>query len=730
MSTSSGSGAARRIGRLRRYALLVGLLLLSACATGQQATGPFPRFSEFAGAEVRRVSFSGDLRIPRDSLHAVVSTRPSRCRFIFLPICVPFTSLGRDEYRLDLNELARDVARVQLYHRDHGYYGAQVAPNVEDAGEDRVDVEFVIAPGRQVILRELRVEGVDTIIPAEQLASAMPLREDEPFGRVAFLASADTIRLRLLQQGYAYAEVLRNYALDTIAGVAEVEFVAIPGPIVSVDTIIFEGNERLSERTLRRQVTFREGDVLRAVDLNRSQRGLYNLDMVNFASVRLAPDTLQLAAEREDATVLVQVVEAAQYAVEATAGFGTVDCFRTGGRWINRNFIGGGRRLEVLGSLSRIGVGDPTNIGLDPRVCAPLGHEGFLGLSGFDVRDRLDYQLSANLQQPSIFGTLNQLAVNLHADRLSESDAYIRESIGGRVSAVREVQGGSTLLTTTVEIQNGRTLASPALLCVGFDTCTQEDLELLRQRRWSNSVSLAAVRDATWTDQALTRGYVVRGAVDYASPILGSDDNYLRVLAEGSHYMPLFRPGWVLASNLRGGRFLRGILRRDSGYIPPERRFYAGGPNSVRGYSRNALGPTAYIVPEIGVERSDTIGSATGGTQMAVGSVELRTPSPWLGDVMRLAFFVDAGHVSAPGAELVRSSGLRITPGAGVRFITPVGPFRLDVAYNLHPDPRETGPLYLVDPRVGLILQNPEYTPPRPGFLGRFRIQFALGQAF
>jgi outer membrane protein assembly factor BamA len=570
--------------------------------------------------------------------------------------------------------------------------------------------------------------GADTILPTEELLAAIPLELDAPFGRADFFASADTIRARLLQQGHAYAEVLRNFALDTVADVAEAEFVTIPGPMVYIDTIVFEGNERLTEPTLRRHLTIQEGQVLRDVELARTQRNLYNLDMVNFAAVRLAPDTLQQEQELEQATVLVQMVEAAQYAVEASAGFGTVDCLRTSAQWINRNFLDGGRRLELAGSVSRIGVGSPVDLGLERSVCSALGEEAFLGLETLDVRDRIDYTVRANLQQPSIFGTENRLAVDLHADRISEPDAYIRESVGGSVSAVRQFELGQTVVTTAVEVNRGRTIASPAILCVGFDTCTQDDFDLLTQARWSNSLALGAVRDRTRSDGEGSRGYLARGSIDWASAAFGSDDNYLRLLLEGSTYRTL-RPGWVLAGNLRGGRFIRGLLGPDVGYIPPEQRFYAGGPNSVRGFTRNALGPTSYVVPLVdGTFSEDTIRSATGGTQMLVSSIELRMPSPFMSELTRLAVFLDAGHVTAPGSGLRSPGGIRFTPGAGVRFLTPVGPFRLDLAYN--PYPPEIGPLYLIDPAAGLILIDSAYRPEPGGFLSRLRVQFALGQAF
>jgi outer membrane protein insertion porin family len=739
MTNRAGSTSTAGFGR-RLGAVLIALLGgLAACAPEPPQTGPFPRFAEFQGQEVARVTFSGDIVFPRDSLAVVVRTRPSRCSFLLLPICLPFRGIGREEYRLDLRVLAQDISRIQLYHRDHGYYNAQVAPNVQSAGPDRVAVDFVMDPGRQVILRELTVQGVEGIVEEADLVRALPLRVGQPFGRQAFLSSADSIRADLLRRGHAYAEVLRNYGVDTIAGVAEAEFVALAGPVVVVDTVLIEGNERISDRAVRRQLAFREGDVLRMADLNRSQRNLYGVDMVSFATVQIAPDTLQVDVQQEQATVIVQIVEAAQYAVEASAGFGTVDCFRTGGRWVDRNFLGGGRRLEVSGSLSRIGVGAPLDLGLERSVCSALGEEGFLGLAGFDVQDRLDYRAVASFTQPSIFGTQNQLGLNLHSERISEAEAYVRESTGGRITGVRELDAGPTILTTTLEVERGRTLANPAVLCVGFDTCTQEDLEFLRQSRWSNSLSVAALRDGQWTDGITSRGYVLRGGLDWASPALGSDDNYLRGVVEATGYQPL-QPGWVLAANLRLGRFLLGILGPEEGYIPPERRFYAGGPNSVRGFARNALGPTSYVAlpvladpgtPDaepVPVDERPIVGSASGGTQMVVASTEIRFPSPWMGGLVRMAAFVDAGHVSAPGAPLIDFDGIRFTPGVGVRVLTPVGPFRLDLAYNPY-DP-QVGPLYTVDPVQGLVLRDPNYQPAPPSFLGRFRLQFALGQAF
>jgi outer membrane protein assembly factor BamA len=210
-------------------------------------------------------------------------------------------------------------------------------------------------------------------------------------------------------------------------------------------------------------------------------------------------------------------------------------------------------------------------------------------------------------------------------------------------------------MTATANLENGLTLADPVVFCTGFETCDPEAIEVLQQRRWSNSIGVTAIQDRSVGGPNPTGGHQLRGAVDFASPLFLSDDQYLRFLGDGAAYR-LLRPGFVLAGRLLVGSFLQGTIGEDE-FIPPDRRFYAGGPNSVRGFRRNELGPRVYV-QEATLEDGEVattgspIGAATGGTQMLVSSVELRMPSPIFRQNIRFATFVDAGQVWARGSEL------------------------------------------------------------------------------
>jgi outer membrane protein insertion porin family/translocation and assembly module TamA len=149
------------------------------------------------------------------------------------------------------------------------------------------------------------------------------------------------------------------------------------------------------------------------------------------------------------------------------------------------------------------------------------------------------------------------------------------------------------------------------------------------------------------------------------------------------------------------------LIRNVSQYVPPQERLYAGGPNSVRGFRFNELGPIVYVIDTASYDIVDsTDGNTyyrqasgttnwravpTGGNTILVANLEARLPSPFLRDIIRYAVFVDAGEVwnrersaDAPGRGFTR---LRVTPGAGIRVSSPVGPIRIDVGYNRYDRP-------------------------------------------
>ncbi len=133
--------------------------------------------------------------------------------------------------------------------------------------------------------------------------------------------------------------------------------------------------------------------------------------------------------------------------------------------------------------------------------------------------------------------------------------------------------------------------------------------------------------------------------------------------ASGSTYFDL-------SGNGRSVLALRGLVGEVPGVgtfaLPPDQRFYAGGSATVRGYRFQSVGP----------QFAD--GNPTGGTSVSAATVEFRQRI--LGNY-GVAAFVDTGQVSSNGVPF--TSHWQTGAGIGLRYYTPIGPIRLDVAVPL-----------------------------------------------
>ena len=713
----SRSGFARCVWRAAVGVALGGLV--TGCATPRVAE-LYPQLTEYSGRLVDDVEFVNPDPFSSDSLDALTETEATHCRLLMvLPFCFPGTDWGLRERRLDLATVGGDVTRLNRLYRQSGFFGTRVEPEVTEAEgrEGPIRLAFVVNRADPVILESMVVEGTEGIADPDSVAALLPLQAGDRFDLVRFVASADTVARLLRSRGHAYAEVLRNYAVDTLQDRASAVLVAVPGPRVVVDSIVITGAETLDRRTILRQLAFEQGDLLQQRQLVASQRNLYELELTQFATVSLAADSLQvIPGDSSTATVRVHLVEAPEHVVEAEVGWGTEECARAYAQWTDRSFTGGARRLSVTGSLSRM-----------PLAC------GGTSSDDVDFTSEWDYRLAAELRQPYFLSPRNNLVLNAFAERQSEPRLFQRTGQGGRLVVSRRA-AARELLTATLDVEHRETVAAPALYCAAFAVCTPEDIEELGQFQWRNGLGASWLRDAGNRVVNPSSGYVLRANTLWSSPLLLSDYDFLRAAVEGAVYHQL-RPGWVLAGFLRVGSFITRAGIGTTDFIPPEERFYAGGASSVRGYGRSRLGPGIWLYEgsEAAVDTTDRDLDVqffpTGGTSVSVASVEARMPSPFLDDILDTAVFVDAGTVGYdPIWEL--ASQWRVTPGAGVRFRTPVGPVRVDVAYNPYPQTR--APLYVQDLEDTQTIRRVAdgYRPSNLNVLRRLQFHIALGQAY
>jgi len=722
---SAGGGSQHRdAARLRQLRALRLTLLVAVFAAAPLAA------QQEQQRVVRGLSFEGNHAIDDYTLSTAIGTSNSS----WFARAFPIRLLGLGEKR-SFNELEfrRDVIRLLLLYRQSGYMNAVIDTLVRREGRD-VYLKFRIYEGDPVRLTRLDMMGVDSILDVRRLKRDLPLQEGDPFNRALFQASADTVVSRLKNLGYPYADILRNYDVDVAALRAVATLEALPGARMRVGQVLITGPEKVDTGTLRRMLSVRAGDWFRQDQLYLTQRDLYGLGMFRSVNVVLA-DTTPPAGD-STVRVVVRVSEAPRHRIRAGAGYGSLDCFRVQSGWTAYDFLGGARSLDLTGQLSKLGVGVPANSGFKQNVCHPLHDD--------PTSDTANYNATLTLRQPAFLSPRHTASFAVFAERRSEFKAYTRQAVGANLAVTFNARR-DVPVTVGYGYSVGRTTADPVVLCERFLLCNASDQAFLLNTRPFGAITISGVRARVNSVLDPSAGSVMQVTLVHASRYVLSDTLYEfnRGELEVAKYYPLSRRS-AFAWRIRGGTILPqrlSLLGQSTQFVPPDQRFYAGGPNSVRGYARNELGPRVYVTDSIIVQGTDTTlrnlhASPTGGNTVVTANLELRVPTPIFPDRVRLGLFVDVGQVWERGDTLTAVSGLRVTPGLGLRFITPLGPVRLDAAYNGYP--QEPGPLYLLDntnksltavldPTGKQLLLRPRL--PR-GFWRRVVVQFAVGQAF
>ncbi|HEX6534422.1 MAG TPA: BamA/TamA family outer membrane protein [Gemmatimonadaceae bacterium] len=734
------------IGRLLAAALLLTAPALARAQDLSCGTGDL---------EIQSVEFTGNAHYRDADLERAIVTTPSSWarRVLHLP-------LGSRRC-LDTLELARDAIRLRLFYRQRGFYKTTVDTHVAPTDPGAVDVDFRVHEGPPVIIDSLVVTGLDSLPErlGRRIGRTLQSFDHAIYDRVRLQAAIDSVTDRLLNAGYAHAiEPLRDITVDNATDRATVKLAFATGPRARIGRIAWDvegngsgGEPAIDTGTVRKLLSFGPGDLYRQRDLLRTQRDLYGLETYRHVDVEV-PDSLQTSDT--SLTVLVRLGETRMKSMRLGVGWATLDCVRTQARFTDRNFLGGARRLELSGRLSHIALCEKA-VRQDTAFTA-----------------KLNYFTSATLRLPSLFGPANIPSLTLFSERTAEYRTYIRYTpIGLAAQVTRDFRpraiGPGEPVTLAYRVEYGRTEADPAVFCQIFNRCTLSDIQTLQQNATLQVASIGIARDRTNNLLDPTRGSQshLELRVGQTTVDTGGVARFSRIAGDVSAYAPI-GSGTVLAARLQLGTVFQGwSFAGATGFVPPQERLYAGGPNSVRGYNQNLLGPLVYIVDSSDVTTTtDTSGqhvydvkptarirqySPTGGNTLAVGNLELRTRSPVLGDVVQLAAFVDAGLVwnrNRPG-ETTKLGDVRVTPGVGVRVNSPVGPFRVDVAYNRYPLSR--GSAYLLDAESRKLICvspgtpvgtdqsgaepicQPTFSPaPESGIFKHLTFNFSIGQAF
>lgn len=569
---------------------------------------------------------------------------------------------------------------VQELYRADGFLAAEVGPVTVDRLEGgRAVVAIPVFEGPRTTLHGVQLTGNEAL-GARAILTAAGLERDQHFSYLALEQAKERIIALYRAEGYFYASVEQEVLFSEDRTRAEVRLRVIERFLVRVGEVLIEGAVRTSESLITRLAAVREGELLTPRAMRRTQDRL--LDLGVFSSVNVSPADADLPARVKP--VIITVTERRTQYLEFRGGVSTAQGARFGVEYGIRNIRG--TALEVA-------------------LRAQFGYQFFFlddtleqRFDELSLADRLERRVALTLAAPFI--GLPNVRASLSVSNLRE----IERNFGLDANAVDLTLGWRPLRSLSLSLSGD--LENNEIAVLGGETYEQvlqntSDPRLRSLLRVPEGTSTLVATSLTGTldyrDNPFvpTRGFVATGTFEWAKTIRGSEverggviesfeSHHLRLLLSASGYIPLGK-SVVFATQLQLGR----VVHLDStSQTYPNRKFFLGGVDTIRGYLQDSLIPqdiadeVCRMSPEGGcVPPADFNVNAVvqGGDVFMVLRGELRFPI--YGSVLGGAF-VDLGNSWVDPSRL-NPFNLRPTAGFGLRISTPVGPIAFDYGFLL-----------------------------------------------
>ena len=556
-----------------------------------------------------------------------------------------------------------DIDRLKTVLESYGYYQSSVAilidgtalnapgladqlmalPKKQDA---KIGIKFTLGP-----LYHLRSITIDGDLPASA-EGVLPLKSGAPAVASAVLAAGDKLHATLGEQGYAFAKVDPPVAYeDQAEPVLDVSFHVEAGAKVKIGEIRVRGLKRVHERVVRRRLLLHTGEQFNSKAIERARSDLLNLGV--FAAVSV--DVGSQVDASGGVPITFRMRERARHTINLSGAYST-DLGGSGGvTWGDRDVFGNADQLNVTTQVLNAGGSSTNGLGYDATVkyiLPDFGHrDQTLQLSVGALKQYLDaYDQTATTAGVTLSRKLGQQwTISAGISAVNEKIIQVVGVCGPKLPAsfyvgpILEQCPPATLTETLPFSQTYYYTLVQVPLTVAYD-----------------STDLASPLDDPTHGMRDSVNITPTHSLGTSNATFLIDQVKLATYFDLDHLFPTTAGRSVIAA-----RALVGVAQGTNVYsLPPDQRFYGGGSGSIRGYPYQAVGPyfpyTTYPV---------------GGTSLVAGGVEYRQR---FGRSFGGAFFVDAGQVS---------NKLNLTPsnpfigvGAGVRYYTPIGPIRLDLA--------------------------------------------------
>ena len=572
------------------------------------------------------VKIEYDLPPPKNVRDAIKDTIPESS--------APKTALAARRQAKRAKTIVQDVLN------SYGYYVSDIQVAVaESEGGPAPKLQVETGPLFTLSRAELNyLSPPPNADDARKLENALPIKIGQPAIPGEIIDAERVLGVELRNLGYAFGEVEgRDVIGDKAAGTIGVRYNLSSGPRVEFGKVVYPDNIRTKASYLKRLDPTELGTLYNPAKLALYNSRLSETRLFDSSLARLSAEPASISPDGNAVyDIILELDERDRNTVALGASFGTNEGFGVNASLTRRNAT---RRGDLL--IADLSLAE-REIGLDLVWRRPneLGYGKGLIITG----ELKDENTDAFDQQLANIGAGYEV---VKGPRLSYNfgvkGQYISETVEQNITS--DIDTDTDAAATIVE--------------------STQDFQTL-----STYAGLAVDRSDSLLDPR--KGWRAEGRIvpTYAFSDSGNQP-YIRSVVQGRAYLPLdSKARFVAAGRLRAGT----LIGASAADVPSETRFYAGGGGSVRGYAYQAIGPFDELDEDLPL----------GGRSLLDASLEGR----WrFSDTIGFVGFVDAGNVS--DAQYPRFDNLRVGAGVGVRYSTPAGPLRLDVAVPLNPSERD-----------------------------------------
>jgi len=569
-----------------------------------------------------------------------------------------------DEFDLSEQEIRRDVIRMQRFYERRGFYETQITYQIEEGKRSHHQiVTFNISEGEPVKVRSLDYSFITDDPKMEQ-----EIRESRTFrrantgirnpflkgNRYELIKHGDMeaqLRRRLQNRGHAFVRVEADAVIDTLARKADVHITIEPGPVAWFNTILVEGAETVPPSLVEYQSDIRTGDQFSRNKLRRGQQLLFRHPLFRFVTVNLPEQPVS-----DSVDVRIRVREFPLRSIQIQAGLGDEEIIRGRVSWTHRNPFGNGHRFSVSARGSFI-----------------------------EQRAGLDYLM------PGLFTPRSNFNISPFILRLDEKNFLLNS--GGIRSNLGYYHNEYFVANLGYEWSQNKIFQKDLNVVVRDSTVIYN----------ISSLTLSALYNESTPSRG--RGWAFRPYIEFSGFLNTGTIAYNKLVLDVRRFID------VSSSTQLALRLDNGFLFSNQPFSTPANiRFYAGGTNSVRGWSRSQLGPKRAILDEQGNFRDFV---PVGGRALSMFNVELRQDLPLFENGLMFVAFLDGGQVWLDYQDF-NPADYQYAAGGGFRYLSPIGPIRIDFGYKLNPRDSDLN-----------IFEGVRY-----GGVNRWNIHFSIGQTF